>query len=110
MPSQQSDELVNMDAYLKSPAFQNSSIQRLSGAVQIDTQSFDDLGKVGEDKRWEVFFPFHEYLEKVRPMFEDINEILANFVRLSLWFTSISRLRKSTPTVLFILGKVQMLA
>lgn len=68
MPSQQSDELVNMDAYLKSPAFQNASIQRLSSAVQIDTQSFDDLGKVGEDKRWEVFFPFHEFLEKVRRM------------------------------------------
>ncbi|KAH0387712.1 carboxypeptidase S, partial [Aureobasidium melanogenum] len=68
VPSQQSDQLVNMDAYLKSPAFQNASIQRLSGAVQIDTQSFDDLGKVGEDKRWEVFFPFHEYLEKTFPL------------------------------------------
>ncbi|THW56508.1 carboxypeptidase S [Aureobasidium pullulans] len=68
VPSQQTDELVNMDAYLKSPAFQNSSIQRLSGAVQIDTQSFDDLGKVGDDKRWEVFYPFHEYLEKTFPL------------------------------------------
>lgn len=57
-----------MDSYLGSPAFQNTSIERLAGAVQIDTQSFDDLGEVGEDKRWEVFFPFHDYLEKTFPL------------------------------------------
>lgn len=98
-----------MDAYLKSPAFQNASIQRLSGAVQIDTQSFDDLGKVGEDKRWEVFFPFHEYLEKVGQTLIDIRpRVVANFLRPSLWFTSISRSRKSTHMALFTLGKVRM--
>lgn len=39
----------------------------LSGAVQIPTESFDTMGPIGEDERWEVFAPFHAYLEKKFP-------------------------------------------
>ena len=31
------------------------------------TQSYDDLGPIGEDPRWEAFGPFHEYLFKAYP-------------------------------------------
>lgn len=53
--------------HLSSSAFRNASIERLSGAVRIPTQTFDDLGDVGEDSRWDVFFDFYAYLEQTFP-------------------------------------------
>jgi len=32
------------------------------------TESFDNLGPIGEDKRWEVFGPFHDYLVQSFPL------------------------------------------
>jgi hypothetical protein len=52
---------LNSDEYLR------DSVQRLSGAVKIPTESYDDMGPVGEDSRWDVFGEFHEYLEKTYP-------------------------------------------
>jgi Gly-Xaa carboxypeptidase len=63
----QDDKLQQAFEYLSTPEFINASITRLSGAVQIPTQSFDDLGAIGEDKRWEVFGPLHEYFEATFP-------------------------------------------
>lgn len=57
-----------MDGYLRSDGFRNKSIARLSGAVQIATQSFDDLGDIGVDPRWDVFYPFAKYLENTFPL------------------------------------------
>ncbi|KAH8923264.1 carboxypeptidase S [Atractiella rhizophila] len=39
----------------------------LSDAIKIPTESWDDEGEVGEDPRWEVFLPFHEWLEGAFP-------------------------------------------
>jgi Gly-Xaa carboxypeptidase len=39
----------------------------LSNAVKIPTEIFDVMGPVGEDKRWDVFYEFAEYLEKAFP-------------------------------------------
>ena len=47
--------------------FFDKSVKRMQGAVQIPTESFDDMGPVGEDPRWEVFPKFHDYLEKTFP-------------------------------------------
>lgn len=57
-----------MDDFLQSDTFRNKSIERLSGAVQIPTESFDDMGKVGSDPRWDIFSPFADYLEKTFPL------------------------------------------
>ncbi|KAK5074946.1 hypothetical protein LTR64_001151 [Lithohypha guttulata] len=59
--------MVGMDRYLESDVFRNGSIQKLSGAVRLATESFDDLGKLGEDKRWDVMYDFAEYLNKTFP-------------------------------------------
>jgi Gly-Xaa carboxypeptidase len=48
--------------------FFNESLKRMQGAVQIPTESFDDMGKVGEDPRWDVFIEFHDYLKKTFPL------------------------------------------
>lgn len=61
------DKLQDAYDFLFTDQFENASIARLSGAVQIKTESFDDLGEIGEDKRWDVFVPFHEYLAATFP-------------------------------------------
>lgn len=66
-PSKENDKVQEAFDYLFTPTFENASIIRLSGAVQVKTESFDDLGQVGEDKRWDVFYPCHEYLEATFP-------------------------------------------
>lgn len=54
-------------AYFRTPEFTNFSVDALIGAVNIPTESFDNLGPVGEDARWDVFFKFEEYLKKTFP-------------------------------------------
>lgn len=58
------------DAYkhIASESFRSKTIERLSGAVQVRTETFDDLGEVGEDRRWDVFFDFYDYLERTFPL------------------------------------------
>jgi len=53
---------------INSDAFFDKSLKRLQGAVQIPTESFDDMGEVGEDPRWDVFVPFQEYLKTTFPL------------------------------------------
>lgn len=67
-PSQKSDALASMDEYLASPQFLNASVPRLSGAVQIHSESFDDMGPVGEDPRWDVMYDVAAYLERTFPL------------------------------------------
>ncbi|KAF2635404.1 carboxypeptidase S [Massarina eburnea CBS 473.64] len=67
-PTSRTKELDDVDDYLRSDSFRNKSIQNLAGAVRIPTQSFDDLGAVGTDPRWEIFFSFADYLEETFPL------------------------------------------
>jgi Gly-Xaa carboxypeptidase len=67
-PLKTSKELDDMQAYLESDAFKSVAIERLSGAVKVATQSYDDMGKIGEDLRWNVFYEFAEYLERTFPL------------------------------------------
>ncbi|KZO99295.1 carboxypeptidase S [Calocera viscosa TUFC12733] len=48
--------------------FQNKSAGLLGAAVQIETESYDDLGEVDKDERWEQKYgPFHEWVEGAFP-------------------------------------------
>jgi Gly-Xaa carboxypeptidase len=67
-PKLKSEELLKMDEYLKSEVFRNASIGRLSGAIQIPSMSYDDLGPVGKDERWDIFFDLAKYLEDSYPL------------------------------------------
>jgi Gly-Xaa carboxypeptidase len=53
---------------ISSKAFFDKSLERMQGAVRIPTESFDDMGKVGEDDRWDVFIDFHKYLKETFPL------------------------------------------
>jgi Gly-Xaa carboxypeptidase len=40
------------------------AVNQLSAAMQIPTKTFDAMGSVGEDVRWETRGPFVEHLAK----------------------------------------------
>ncbi|KAL5513065.1 hypothetical protein ACEPAH_3463 [Sanghuangporus vaninii] len=48
--------------------FKSKAIDWLGGAVRVPTESYDKMGPVGVDERWEAFAPFHEFLEKSYPL------------------------------------------
>ncbi|AEO58252.1 hypothetical protein MYCTH_2305453 [Thermothelomyces thermophilus ATCC 42464] len=66
LPSKNPD-LDKAFEHITSSAFRNATIRRLSAAVQVKTESFDDLGAIGEDPRWDVFYNFHDFLKKTFP-------------------------------------------
>lgn len=43
-------------------------VQRLSAAIRIPTESYDDNGNVDEDPRWETFQDFHQVLKQLFPL------------------------------------------
>ncbi|KAI0272776.1 carboxypeptidase S [Gloeopeniophorella convolvens] len=49
-------------------SFTKRAVNWLRGAVQIPTVSYDDMGPVGQDERWEVFGSFHDYLRDAFPL------------------------------------------
>lgn len=67
-PSLKSKELEVMDEYIKTTKFRNESIARLSGAVKIPSVSYDGMGPIGEDKRWDIFYDFASYLKEQFPL------------------------------------------
>ncbi|KAI7084517.1 carboxypeptidase S [Hortaea werneckii] len=66
-PSTDNDALNRAYDFLSTDDFKQASIKRHSGAVQIPTESFDDMGPVGEDKRWDTRFELHKYLANTFP-------------------------------------------
>lgn len=68
VPSQQTSALSDMEEYLKSDKFRNETITRMAGAIRIPTQSYDDLGPVGEDPRWDRLYDFADYLKSTFPL------------------------------------------
>ncbi|GJJ11290.1 hypothetical protein Clacol_005522 [Clathrus columnatus] len=48
--------------------FRTQMAEWLSGAVQIPTESYDGMGAINEDIRWEVFGRLHEYLRNSYPL------------------------------------------
>jgi Gly-Xaa carboxypeptidase len=46
----------------------DKQVNRLSAAVNIPTVSYDDSGDVGNDKRWQPFYRFHDVLEDLFPL------------------------------------------
>ena len=58
----------NLVKLFPSDEFKNLSVERLQGAVQIPTVSYDDNGAIGEDPRWDVFYDLQEYFRETFPL------------------------------------------
>ncbi|KAI9510035.1 hypothetical protein F5148DRAFT_977310 [Russula earlei] len=48
--------------------FTKRAVAWLAGAVRIRTESYDEMGPVGVDPRWEAFELFHDYLGQSFPL------------------------------------------
>lgn len=70
-PSEGDDALKKQYEYISSADFWNATVKRISGAVQVKSESFDDLGEIGKDPRWDVFYNFHKYLEATFPLLHE---------------------------------------
>ncbi|EXJ89211.1 hypothetical protein A1O3_02277 [Capronia epimyces CBS 606.96] len=57
----------NVDTLFQSADFQHGVARRLAGAVQIPTVTYDGMGPVGQDARWEIFYEFSAYLKETFP-------------------------------------------
>ncbi|KAF4121419.1 hypothetical protein GMORB2_1826 [Geosmithia morbida] len=54
--------------HLFSDVQRSLQVKRLSTAVRVPTESYDDNGEVDEDPRWETFLKFHSVLEHLFPL------------------------------------------
>ena len=61
-------KLKEMEVFVSSPTFRNQSITRLSNAVKIPSISYDDMGAIGKDRRWDIFYVFESYLNTTFPL------------------------------------------
>ncbi|KAI0343236.1 carboxypeptidase S [Trametopsis cervina] len=66
-PSKHADLWESLGETYETKAFQDRAVQWLSGAVQVPTESFDQMDPVGVDPRWDAFGPFHDYLLSAFP-------------------------------------------
>ncbi|CAE6433271.1 unnamed protein product [Rhizoctonia solani] len=57
----------NWTAVFDVDGFEAKAAELLGGAVRIPTESFDNMGDVGDDDHWVVFDKLHKYLEEQFP-------------------------------------------
>ncbi|KAH7324729.1 carboxypeptidase S [Stachybotrys elegans] len=74
-PKHQTQALSDMESYFSTVKFRNESVARLSGAVKIPSESYDDLGPVGEDKRWDTMYDVAAYLKATFPAVHEYLEL-----------------------------------
>jgi Gly-Xaa carboxypeptidase len=62
------DDGLKESDHFNTPEVITRQVERLSVAVGVPTESFDDNGDVDKDPRWATFDEFHEVLEKLFPL------------------------------------------
>ncbi|KAJ7504523.1 hypothetical protein B0H11DRAFT_1709687 [Mycena galericulata] len=67
-PERGAEFLGNISDLIGTADFKTKAINWLAGAVQVPTEIFDAMPPVGQDPRWEVFAPFHDYLSSAFPL------------------------------------------
>ncbi|KAK7020387.1 carboxypeptidase S [Favolaschia claudopus] len=85
----------NITALHSSDTFLKRAIAQLSNAVQIPTETFDSMGPVGEDARWESRGPFVDHLEKAFPLVHSTLKLerVNTYGLLYIWEGSVSSLK-----------------
>lgn len=64
---------------VESVAYQREIIKKLSGIIQIPSESYDDLGPIGKDERWDIFFQVEDYIKASYPtVFQNVQLDHAN--------------------------------
>ncbi|KAJ5819299.1 hypothetical protein N7474_004890 [Penicillium riverlandense] len=52
---------------VESPEYHREIINKLSGMIRIPSESYDELGPIGEDKRWDIFYQMEDYIKSKYP-------------------------------------------
>ncbi|KAJ5756670.1 hypothetical protein N7533_006213 [Penicillium manginii] len=52
---------------VEDPKYQTEIIEKLSGLIQIPSESYDDLGPIGQDARWDIFYQVEKYIKTKYP-------------------------------------------
>lgn len=60
--------LGELESIFASEGFKNASVDRLSRIIQIKSITYDDMGTVKDDKRFEVFYEVEKYLQGTFPL------------------------------------------
>jgi Gly-Xaa carboxypeptidase len=67
---------------IETDSYKQRAIGWLAGAVQIPTESYDEMGAIGEDPRWEAFAPFHTYLHGAFPLMLSLCSFVITYLTL----------------------------
>ncbi|EIM86566.1 carboxypeptidase S [Stereum hirsutum FP-91666 SS1] len=67
-PQKHAAFLAEMDGLYGTEEYKLWAYENLGGAVRIPTESYDDIGPVGEDPRWETRLLLHDYMLKRFPL------------------------------------------
>ncbi|KAG5647466.1 hypothetical protein DXG03_009397 [Asterophora parasitica] len=67
IPEKNGDLWRSLSVTFGTEDFKKRAVDWLGGAVRVPTESYDDLGHLDEDPRWDAFGPFHDYLLDVFP-------------------------------------------
>ena len=62
--SRQDIGFTNIEKLFPTNLFQDVVAHRLAGSVKIPTITYDSMGHVGKDPRWEIFFQFSKYMKE----------------------------------------------
>ena len=52
---------------VESPNYQKEIIDTLSGIIRIPSESYDELGPIGQDERWDIFYEVERYIKSKYP-------------------------------------------
>jgi Gly-Xaa carboxypeptidase len=64
---------------VESVEYHGEIINKLSGIIRIPSESYDDLGPIGEDDRWNIFFQVEDYIKTCYPtVFDNVKLDHAN--------------------------------
>ncbi|EPX71451.1 vacuolar carboxypeptidase [Schizosaccharomyces octosporus yFS286] len=58
---------VGCSEFINTPQFRNDSLERFQKVLRVPSISYDDLGHVGEDERWNIFGDLHDVFRDIYP-------------------------------------------
>lgn len=86
---------------VNSPAYHKEIIGKLTGLIQIPSESYDELGPIGQDPRWDIFYQVEAYLKAKYPtVFSTVKLDHANTHGLILTWEGSVRASKAKPILM----------
>ncbi|OAQ71985.1 carboxypeptidase yscS [Pochonia chlamydosporia 170] len=86
---------------IETQAFQEEAIGKLSNIIKIPSESYDELGTIGDDDRWNVFYDIESFLVNTYPkVFQTVQLDHANTHGLVLTWKGTVPVTKAKPILM----------